>query len=167
MATLKNLAPYTLEDYNTGVSDQQFMVGDEYIGARNTRFERVRMIGSVTGRRFSMCVATSSPDGANGREYSHDISDTAAGLHQFAGISQGSRMTAVTHFMWVQRGGDGPMITPAVTSLIVAGEKLYVSTTDKGAAHYISTTTNAGTHFAVSLERWGVTASVSKIVRLV
>ena len=168
MATLKNLAPHQLSDYNTGVSDQQFTVGDIYIGADNRRYERIRQIGgtgSVTGRRFSMAVQTATANGAGTYDYTFDITDKAAGADNEAGSTQFSMMTAVTHFGWLQTNGFGPVIGPATTSNIAAGNKLYVSTTDKGAAHYIATTTNAGSNFATAIAAWGVTASVSHIVR--
>lgn len=169
MATLKNLAPYQLKDVATGVSDDQHTVGDEYIGKYGRKYVRGKVLpgtGSVTGRRWSLIVSTSV--GILGENvFTFDLTDTIGWGQRFAGVSQGSMLTAVTHFMWIQRDGIAPIQVPATTTHIIAGDRLWVSTTDKTVMHQIAGTTgNDGREFAVAMEKFGVATAVTKRIRL-
>jgi len=167
MNYLKNIAPYQLSAVDTGVADKQFAVGDvlEMNGKIFTRARVLPGTGGTTGSAFAAVFPSTTGSYTRG-DFSFDPSDATLYMQSAFGLAQGSMMTAVTHFMWVQTKGQGPYLVSSTGANI--GEPLFAASTDGGllAKSLISTTINIGYEGAYALEAFGMSTGVTKDIML-
>jgi hypothetical protein len=133
--SIKNIAPDRLDTHQVGgEGDNTFTTGELRVDNAGRTFIRAKLMpdtGSVTGSKGSFVAPSSESDVWTPGEYCHDLSDSASALQSRGGITQFSRMTAVTHYGWVQVKGEAKHFTSSTDALWVDGAILYVSTTDK------------------------------------
>ncbi len=133
--TIKNIAPYQLDEVQVGgEGDQQFTTGEMREDTEGRLFIRAKLMpdtGSVTGAKWSVVYPSSESDVWSRGEFCSDLSDCADALKSRSGIQQFSRMTAVTHYGWVQVRGQTVHLTAVTDPVWLDGAILYVATTDK------------------------------------
>lgn len=175
--TIKNIAPYQLDEVQVGgEGDQQFVTGEMREDNAGRLFIRAKMLpdtSSVTGAKWTVVYPSSESNVWTRGEYASDLSDSASALQSMSGIQQFSRMTAVTHYGWVQVRGQTQHLAASTDALWVDGAFLYVSTTDKILrALNVASTGNAVTatfmtKIAIALENnVGMATGVTKSINL-
>lgn len=179
--SFKNIAPEELESVQVGGAvDRSFTTGEMRVDNAGRTYIRAKLstdTGSVTGAKHTLVGPRSVSNVHTPGEYAHDLSDVASAFQTMCGVTKFSRMTAVTHFGWVQIKGPAKYLTASTNPNWLDGAWLYVSTTDKRIrALPVASTGNAVTvrnltKFAIAMENNGasggtMTTGVTKSIFL-